>query len=52
MVSPGGKLTDPQKEAVAVTLQQINQALGANPALDTKELYEQRVRLIQALRNY
>ena len=30
--------------------QQINQAIAANPSLDSKELYELRVRLARAAR--
>ena len=43
-------LTEPQKEAVGVALQQINQAIAANPALDTKEMYELRAKMFQATR--
>ncbi len=42
-------LTDPQRQAVGVALQQINQAIAANPALDTKEMYELRARMFQAV---
>ena len=52
VVSEGTKLTNEQKEAVAAVVKQINQALAANPALDTKELYEQRVNLIKAVRGF
>jgi hypothetical protein len=43
-------LTEPQKQAVGVALQQINQAIAANPKLDTKEMYELRARMFQATR--
>ena len=43
-------LTEPQREAVGVALQQINQAVAANPALDTKEMYELRAQMFQAMR--
>jgi hypothetical protein len=38
----GQQLTDAQKEAVALALKQINQAVAANPNLDNAELYRQR----------
>ena len=41
-------LTDPQRQAVGVALQQINQAIGANPALDTKEMYDLRAKMYRA----
>ena len=43
-------LTDSQRQAVGVALQQINQAVAANPALDTKEMYELRAQMFQAMR--
>ena len=43
------KLTEPQKQAIGVALRQINQAIAANPALDSKELYELRARMFQAV---
>lgn len=42
-------LTRPQREAVGVALRQINQAIAANPALDTKEMYELRARMFRAV---
>ena len=39
------KLTEPQKEAIGVALRQINQAIAAKPALDSKEMYELRARI-------
>lgn len=45
----GRPLTDPQKQAVGIALQQINQAIAANPALDTKEMYELRAKMFQAV---
>ena len=42
-------LTDPQKQAVGVALQQINQAIAANPALDTKEMYQLREQMFRAV---
>ncbi len=44
-------LTDPQKQAVGVALQQINQAIAANPALDTKEMYELRAQMFNAVQH-
>jgi hypothetical protein len=49
-VLTGRKLTPPQKEAVGLVFQQLSQAVAANPALDSKELYELRVRLARAAR--
>jgi hypothetical protein len=42
-------LTDPQKQAVGLALQQINQAIAANPALDTKEMYQLREQMFLAV---
>jgi C4-dicarboxylate-specific signal transduction histidine kinase len=44
-------LTEPQKQAVGVALQQINQAIAANPGLDTKEMYELRAKMFRAVAN-
>ena len=41
-------LTEPQRQAVGVALQQISQAISANPALDTKEMYELRAKMYKA----
>ncbi len=41
-------LTDPQRQAVGVALQEISQALAANPALDSKEMYQLRAKMFQA----
>ena len=46
-----GPLTEPQRQAVGVAIRQINQAVAANPALDTKEMYELRARMFQAVHN-
>jgi hypothetical protein len=43
-------LTAPQKEAVGIALQQMNQAIAADPSLDTKEMYEMRAKMFQATR--
>lgn len=42
-------LTEPQKQAIGVALKQINQAITANPALDTKEMYELRAKMFRAV---
>ncbi|MDD1650963.1 MAG: hypothetical protein LUO80_11340, partial [Methylococcaceae bacterium] len=44
------QLTEAQKQAVGVALKQINQAIAANPKLDSKEMYEMRQKLFQAVR--
>jgi len=49
-VLAGRKLTAPQREAVGLMFQQISQAVAANPSLDSKELYELRVKLAHAAR--
>ena len=49
-VLTGRKLTAPQREAVGLLFQQISQAVAANPGLDSKELYELRVKLSRAAR--
>ena len=49
-VLAGRKLTPQQRQAVDLMFQQINQAIAANPSLDSKELYELRVKLAQAAR--
>ena len=41
-------LTAQQKEAIGLTLQQIKQAIDANPALESKELYELRAKMFRA----
>jgi len=41
-------LTEPQRQAVGVAIQEIGQAIAANPALDTKEMYELRAKLYKA----
>jgi hypothetical protein len=42
-------MTDAQRAAVGLALQQINQAIAANPSLDTKEMYELRRQIFQAV---
>ena len=44
-------MTTAQKQAVGVALQQINQAMVVNPALDTKEMYELRAKMFQAVQS-
>jgi len=48
-VVTGRNLSDPQKQAIGVALKQINQAIAANPALDTKEMYELRAKMFRAV---
>ena len=45
----GRPLTDAQRQAVGVALQQINKAVAANPDLNTKEMYELRARMFKAV---
>jgi len=42
-------LTEPQKQAIGMTLQQINSEIAKNPALDTKEMYQLRLKMHQAV---
>ncbi|MCX8091655.1 MAG: hypothetical protein N3I86_12125 [Verrucomicrobiae bacterium] len=42
-------LTAPEREAVAQALEQINRGVAANPVQDTKEMYELRAKLFQAI---
>jgi hypothetical protein len=49
-VLTGRNLTPEQRQAVGLMFQQVNQAIAANPNLDSKELYELRVRLAHAAR--
>lgn len=42
-------LTEPQKQAIGVALQQINRAIAADPSLDTKEMYELRAKMFRAV---
>jgi hypothetical protein len=44
----GRAMTDAQRTAVGLALQQINQAVAANPSLDTKEMYQLRRQIFQA----
>lgn len=46
----GRNLTPPQRQAVGLMFQQISQAVAANPSLDSKELYELRVKLAHSAR--
>ena len=48
-VLTGRQLTPEQKQAAGLLFRQINQALTANPNLDSKELYELRVKLHQGV---
>lgn len=42
-------LTDQQRQAVGVALKQINDAVAADPSLDTKEMYEMRAKMFRAV---
>ena len=42
-------LTEPEKRAVGVALEQINQGIAADRSLNTKEMYELRARMFQAV---
>jgi len=48
-VVASGKLSESQKQAIGLALREINQAIASNPALDTKEMYEIRARMFQAV---
>ena len=48
-VVTGRPLNDAQRQAVGMALQQINKAVAANPKLDTKEMYELRARMFNAV---
>jgi hypothetical protein len=41
-------LTQPQRDAIGVALKQLKQAVDANPSLDSKELYDLRVKMFKA----
>ena len=43
------RLTQPEAQAVGVALQQLNQAIAADRSLDTKEMYELRAKMSQAV---
>ena len=45
------RLTEPEKQAVGVALDQINQAIAADRSLNTKEMYELRARMFHAVHN-
>jgi RNA polymerase-interacting CarD/CdnL/TRCF family regulator len=42
-------LSPQERQAVAQALEQINRGVAANPAQDTRELYELRAKLFQAI---
>lgn len=48
-VVSGRPLTDSQKRAVGLALQQISQSMTANPTLDTREMYELRKKMFKAV---
>ena len=43
------RLTEPERQAVGLALEQINQAIAADRSLDTKEMYELRAKMFQAV---
>jgi len=43
------QLTEPERQAVGVALEQINQGIAADRSLDTKEMYELRAKMFQAV---
>jgi hypothetical protein len=43
------RLTEPEKQAVGGALEQINQAIAADRSLNTKEMYELRAKMFQAV---
>jgi hypothetical protein len=45
------RLTEPERQAVGVALQQFNQAIATDRSLDTKEMYELRARMFHAVHN-
>ncbi len=42
-------LDQAQRQALGAALSEINKAVAANPALDTKEMYDMRARMFQAV---
>ena len=44
-------MTEAQKQAVGVALQQVNRAIEQNPALDTQEMYNLRAKMFQAVQS-
>ena len=45
------RLTEPEKQAVGVALEQINKAIAADRSLNTKEMYELRAKMFHAVHN-
>jgi len=43
------KLNEAQKQAIGLALKQVNDAIAANPALDTKEMYQLRAKMYKAV---
>jgi hypothetical protein len=48
-VVSGRKLNEEQRQAVGLALKQVNDAISANPKLDTKEMYELRAKMFRAV---
>ena len=47
-VTANPKLTEEHRQVVGVALRQANQAIAADPGLNTKEMHEDRTKLLQA----
>ena len=45
------RLTEPERQAVGVALQQINQAVAADRSLNTKEMYDLRAKMFHAVQH-
>ena len=43
------KLTEAQEQAVGATLKQINDAIVADPSLETAEMYQMRQKLFRSV---
>lgn len=50
-VVQSGNLTRPQLDAIGLVLKQVNDAIAANRSLDTKEMYQLRKQMFQAIYN-
>jgi hypothetical protein len=50
-VLDAARLTPPQNQAVGIALKQINDAIAANPNLNSAEMYQLRQKLFQAVYN-
>jgi hypothetical protein len=43
------RLTESERQAIGVALEQINQGIASDRSLDTKEMYELRAKMFQAV---